>query len=154
MAFAGCNMAPGCKLVAGETPEYWFVSGLAGTAQSEKTERQLAVDTLLTREPQKMPASYELVVYAINKVTRNKLIINIEQETNGDLSASTFAEGDDFPEYFTIGSGMEMALGALAHGASAIQAVLAVNKHSMKCGQGYNWASFEEPRGGFVIRRY
>lgn len=153
MSYAGNKMAPGCKLIVGETDHYWFVSALAGTAQSSKAETELAVLTMNTQEPQKMTAPYELLVFGINKVTRRKTLINVEQEPNGDLSATTYQEGEDWPEYFTIGSGMDMALGALAHGASAVQAVIAVNKHSQKCGEGYNWASFEEPRGGFVIRR-
>lgn len=153
MSYAGCNMAPGCKLLTGETDRYWFVSGLAGTSQSRADELKLSIDTLITQSPVKMTAPYELVIFAIHKVTRDWLLVNVEQEPNGDLSATTYEQGEDFPEYFAIGAGIDMALGAFAAGASAVQAVLATNKHSLKCGEGYNAAGFDILKPGFTIHR-
>lgn len=154
ISYEGVKFAPACKLTVGETERYWFAGGLAGTAQSAKLEHKLMVDTLDTFEPQKLPGSYALVMLARHKQTHSLTLFNADQDAQGELSSMTYTAGEDWPEYFAIGSGAEMALGALAHGASAVQAVLAVNKHSQKCGEGYNWAAFDEPRNGFKIRRW
>lgn len=42
-------------------------------------------------------------------------------------------------EYVAIGVGADLALGAMAHGASAIEAVVIASRHHAHCGGGVDW---------------
>lgn len=55
-------------------------------------------------------------------------------------------------EAFALGSGLEYAFGAMAHGATAIEAVATASRYDLGCGDGCDFFDTHEPQRGIQRR--
>lgn len=140
--------APMCKLVIGRSLNYRFVVGSAGNSESDEQSLALARHALETSSRPDFKGELALLVAAdplptsLRKAARRLLVL--EWDSDGVSSLVSFT-GKRLPKYIALGSGIDVALGAMKRGATAVEAVQAAAEHVSTVGDGVNYVDTNQP---------
>jgi hypothetical protein len=145
------RQAPMSKLSIGRSAKYKFVVACAGGSESDEQIKELVVETLNTmrRQPWKGDLSLLILAAPLRAGKRRLLILDYEPR-EGSLVSYV---GAHIPEYVALGSGADVALGSLRHGATATKAVRDAAAHVTTCGDGINYVDTNKPLEKWRIRK-